>query len=51
MDVEITRSAEMNVLKLKGSWTIERANELKCVLLDMLNSCEQWPSTSKGSRT
>ena len=40
MDVEITRSAEMNVLKLKGSWTIERASELKRVLLEMLNSCE-----------
>jgi anti-anti-sigma regulatory factor len=40
MDVEITRSAERNVLKLKGSWTIERASELKRVLLEMLNSCE-----------
>ena len=48
MDVEITRSAEMNVLKLKGSWTIERANELKCVLLDMLNSCERMAIDLEG---
>ena len=41
MDVEMTRSAETNVLKLKGSWTIERANELKRVLLEILNSCER----------
>jgi anti-anti-sigma regulatory factor len=41
MDVEMTRSAETNVLKLKGSWTIERANELKCVLLEILNGCER----------
>jgi anti-anti-sigma factor len=40
MDVEMTRSIETNVLKLKGSWTIERANEMKSVLLEMLNSCE-----------
>ena len=40
MDVEMTRSGETDVLKLKGSWTIERANELKRVLLEMLNSCE-----------
>ena len=41
MDVEMTRSAETNVLKLKGSWTIERASELKQVLLEMLNSCDR----------
>jgi len=40
MDVDITRSAETNVLKLKGSWTVKRANELKRVLLEILNSCE-----------
>ncbi len=41
MDVEMTRSAETNVLKLNGSWTIERANELKLALLEILNSCER----------
>jgi anti-anti-sigma regulatory factor len=40
MDVETMRSDETVVLKLKGSWTIERANELKGVLLEILNSCE-----------
>jgi anti-anti-sigma regulatory factor len=40
MDVEMTRSAETNVLKLNGSWTIERANELKRALLEILNSGE-----------
>lgn len=40
MAVEMTRSGGTDVLKLKGSWTIERANELKRVLLEMLNSCE-----------
>ena len=41
MDVEMTQSIETNVLKLEGSWTIERANELKRVLLEILNSCER----------
>ena len=41
MDVDITRSDETNVLKLEGSWTIERANELKRVLLEILISCER----------
>jgi anti-anti-sigma regulatory factor len=41
MDVEMTRSGETNVLKLKGNWTIERATELKRVLLEILNSCER----------
>ncbi|MFZ0932422.1 MAG: STAS domain-containing protein [Syntrophobacteraceae bacterium] len=40
MDVETTRSDETVVLKLKGSWTIERANELKRILLEILNGCE-----------
>ncbi len=48
MDVEIMRSAETNVLKLKGSWTIERANELKRVLLEMLNSCEHMSIDLEG---
>jgi anti-anti-sigma factor len=39
MDVEMARSADTNVLKLEGSLTIERANELKRALLDALNSC------------
>jgi len=41
MDAEMTWSADTNVFKLKGSWTIERANELKRVLLEILNSCER----------
>jgi len=41
MDVETTRSDEKVVLALKGSWTIERANELKHALLDALNSGER----------
>ena len=40
MDVEIMRSAETSVLKLKGNWTIERSNELKHALLEALNSGE-----------
>ncbi|MGA3118151.1 MAG: STAS domain-containing protein [Syntrophobacteraceae bacterium] len=48
MDVEMTRSAETNVLKLKGSWTIERANELKCVLLEILNTCEHMTIDIEG---
>ncbi|MGO8944155.1 MAG: lipid asymmetry maintenance protein MlaB [Syntrophobacteraceae bacterium] len=41
MDVELTQPAEASVLKLEGSWTIERANELKRVLLGILNRCER----------
>ena len=40
MDVAMTRSGENNVLRLDGSWTIERANELKRMLLEALNSGE-----------
>ncbi len=40
MDVEIMRSAETSVLKLKGSWTIERTDELKHALLEALNGSE-----------
>lgn len=40
MDVDMTRSGEANVVKLEGSWTIERASELKGVLLEALNSGE-----------
>ncbi len=40
MDLEITRSGEASVLKLKGNWTVERAVELKPSLLEALNSSE-----------
>lgn len=41
MDAEMMRSDETNVLKLDGSWTIERADELKCALLEALNGGER----------
>lgn len=40
MDVEMAQSAETGVLRLKGSWTIERAHELKQALLDALMADE-----------
>jgi anti-anti-sigma regulatory factor len=40
MELEITRSAETSVLKLKGNWTLERASELKPALLDVLEKNE-----------
>ncbi|MGA2732507.1 MAG: STAS domain-containing protein [Syntrophobacteraceae bacterium] len=48
MDVETIRSAETIVLKLKGSWTVERANELKGALLEALNSGERIVIESEG---
>ncbi len=36
MDSEITQSAETCVLELDGKWTIERASELKNLLLEAL---------------
>jgi anti-anti-sigma regulatory factor len=40
MDVEMMRSAETGVLRLKGSWTIERAHELKQALVEALKGDE-----------
>ena len=37
-NIEIVESAETRVLKLEGSWTVERAHELKQILLDALKS-------------
>jgi len=48
MDVETMRSDETVVLKLDGSWTIERANELKRALLDALNNGERIVIELKG---
>ena len=38
MDVQMTQSAEADVLKLTGNWNIERAHELKQTLMEKLNS-------------
>lgn len=48
MDAELDRTAEGSVLKLKGSWTVERARELKRALLDALNSGERIIIESQG---
>jgi anti-anti-sigma factor len=41
MGIEVVQSAETAVLRLKGSWTIERANELKHALMDALKGGDQ----------
>ncbi len=38
MNADVTQSGKTSVVKLEGSWTIERANELKIKLLDAMNS-------------
>lgn len=38
MHVEVTQSAEADVLKLAGNWNIERALEFKQTLMERLNS-------------
>lgn len=41
MDVEMVQSNEECVLRLKGSWTIERAHELKQALIETLQGCDR----------
>ncbi len=41
MELEMIDSAGAGILKLKGSWTIERVRELKPAVLEMLRNNEQ----------
>jgi ABC-type transporter Mla MlaB component len=48
MDVEMVQSAETGVLRLKGSWTIERAHELKQALVEALKGDDPFVIDLKG---
>ena len=50
MDLEMVELAEAYVLKLDGSWTIERAQELKHALVEALKDSDHITIETEGLR-